>query len=114
MNRHKYNVSPPDQRTYKGRVYHSKAEMIHATTLDLDNAVAWWGRQVPFDLGEDHRYIADFLVQYEDGNQLEVHEVKGRETPAWRKTKQLWRKYGTLPLRVITRGRTVEIIRPQE
>lgn len=107
--RHKYNVSPAEQRTYKGRVYDSKAEMQYAERLDLDPDVMWWLRQPGFDLGEDTRYRADFLVSEFDGN-IHAIDVKGMETPAFRKIKKLWRKYGIMELRVVKKGVTVEVI----
>ena len=98
--------------TYKGRKYDSKAEASWAMRLDEKKAfgiVRTWLRQVPFDLGEDDRYRADFLVLERDGSAYAV-DVKGVETPAWRRTRKLWAKYGPMPLHVIKGGKVAEII----
>ena len=115
---------PPPERVAKYRAepsvhagvrYASKAEANHARRLDADKAagvVDWWVRQVPVMLGEDHRTVVDFLV-CERGRAV-FHEVKGADTPAWRRTRRLWRKrgpsHGPKQLLVFRRGRLAETL----
>lgn len=113
---HKYHAKPT---VYKGRMYDSKAEAEYAAGLDMDRDIAWWLRQVSFDLGEDTRYRADFLVADESsmlgsGTDIYAVDVKGVETAAFRKIKKLWRKYGPVPLHVVKRGKTVEVIERED
>lgn len=102
--RHKYNVSPVDQRTARGRVYASKAEKEYADMLwllrdsgDYDEVV----EQPCVQLGEDFKYRPDFLVIGEAG--IEYVDVKGVETNDFKRTKKLWKKYGRLTLAVVKR-----------
>lgn len=107
--RQKYNAKPTE---YKGRKYDSKAEAEHAKKLDElqeGGIVYLWLRQIPFDLGEDTRYRADFLVIETTGEFYAV-DVKGMETSSWKRTKRLWKKYGVMPLKVIKKGRLSETI----
>lgn len=104
MRRNKYNVSPPGQRTFKGVVYDSKAEMTRACELDLlhrDGRVVVWSRQPSFHLG-DIVYRADFLVSWSDGA-ICVEEVKGVETRAFKERKRLWQQFGPLPLKILSK-----------
>ena len=86
--RNKYNVAPKEQRTYGGRTYDSKAEMVYAQQLDVwkqAGAVKEWFPQVPFILhapsGEKiGSYVADFRVNWADGSVTWV-DVKGLMTP---------------------------------
>ena len=103
---HKYHAKRTE---FQGRSYASKAEAVHAMRLVLDTDVDWWLRQVGVDLGEDTRYRADFLV-YEHGGYVYAVDVKGMETPAFRKIKKLWAKYGPVDLHVVHRGSTVEVV----
>ena len=111
--RSKYQVdhSPRGRmaRTYRGRLYDSRAEMAHAVQLDADPTVDFWLRQVGFDLGEDERYRADFLVRTLAGDVFAV-DVKGVETTAFKRVRRLWAKYGPCELHVVRRGRTAEVI----
>lgn len=105
----KYNAKPTE---YKGRKYDSKAEAAFAKELDRlqeYGTVHLWLRQIPFDLGEDTRYRADFFVIETNGAFYAV-DVKGVETSSWKRTKKLWKKYGVMPLHVIKKGATVEKI----
>jgi hypothetical protein len=61
----KYHVSSAPDRTYKGVVYDSKKEASKATELDLcvqAGEIAFYLRQVPFDLGAGVKYVADFVT----------------------------------------------------
>ena len=107
----KYNARPT---TYKGRHYDSRAEAEYAQLLDNlkeTEIIHLWMRQPAFDLGEDTRYRADFLVIETTGEFYAV-DIKGMETASWKKTKRLWKKYGEMPLRVIKKGRLKETICP--
>ena len=103
----KYNAKPTE---YKGRKYDSKAEALFAVRLDElkdKGIVHLWLRQTPFDLGEDTRYRADFFVIETNGTFYAV-DVKGMETPSFKKIKKLWKKYGEMPLRVWKTNKVVE------
>jgi len=118
---------------YNGVIYDSDQEAQRAMVLDglkADGEVAWWLRQVWIQLGPDHRTRLDFQVAKPayikaewknahdaDGESLIetasdlgavcVHgeDVKGAETPAFKKTRKLWKKYGPFPLYVVkTKG----------
>jgi len=107
--RHKYNAKPT---VYRGWRFDSKAEAQFAMMLDQRKSngdIILWLRQTSFDLGEDTRYRADFVVVERDGETYAV-DVKGMETGSFKKIKKLWKKYGELPLRIIKKGRLVETI----
>jgi hypothetical protein len=73
--RSKYNVSPPEERTYNGIIYHSKKEMHKAMELDLmkqAGLIDHWERQVAYDLPGGDKYMADFVTY----KRIEVIEVK--------------------------------------
>ena len=110
---HKYRAKPT---IYKGRKYASKAEAAYAARLDADPDVMWWLRQPAFDLGEDTRYRADFLVGELGSGHLFVYavDVKGVETDAFKRIKRLWQKYGVMPLHVVKRGETIKVIIVEE
>ena len=100
----KYNATATE---YRGWRFDSKAEANYARELDQkvgSGEVHCWLRQTPFDLGEDTRYRADFLVIEADGTIYAV-DVKGMETQSFKKIKRLWEKYGKIPLRVIKKGK---------
>jgi hypothetical protein len=102
--RQKYNATATE---YRGWRFDSKAEANYARELDEKQGsglVYMWLRQTPFDLGEDTRYRADFLVIETDGTIYAV-DVKGVETQSFKKIKRLWEKYGKIPLRVIKKGK---------
>ena len=83
----KYHVAAPQDRTYNGVRYHSKAEAQYAFELDAQlrqGLIRAWVRQHPFRLVVNGRYLctyrADFVVLRFDGTQ-EVVEVKGSWPP---------------------------------
>lgn len=91
------NVAAKDQRTYAGRVYHSKAEAEYAAKLDLlikAGTVTSWTPQVPIRLLVNGQYITklivDFQVNYRDGS-TELIEIKGMESEAWKVRRKLFR-----------------------
>lgn len=113
--RHKYNAKPT---VYNGVRYDSKAEAQRAEALDLlirAGHVDFWIGQPTFRLGvPENVYRPDFLVihgvQSDWPGVCHVEDVKGVETPAFKRNKRLWDAYGPCPLHVIRRGSTVEVI----
>ncbi|MCO6438967.1 MAG: DUF1064 domain-containing protein [Phycisphaerae bacterium] len=107
--RHKFNA----QRTeYRGFTYDSKAEALRAMELDAlqrGGHIAGWLRQVRIPLGPDFSTMIDFLVFAWDGDspypRAWCEEVKGVETPAFRKVRQLWPKYSALEMRIYKAAR---------
>lgn len=101
---------------FKNRTYASKAEATHAQLRDWElsqGIVAFVLPQPKFVLGDDGDvYVSDFLVVYPDVS-IFADEVKGVETPKFRRDRQLWAKYGPCPLRIYKRGKLVETIVPQ-
>ena len=106
--RHKYHVANAADRTYGGRVFDSKREMIKAQELDLlklaGDITEWWPQyRIPLVVNGSKvaEYIADFRVLYPDGH-YELVEVKGCETAAWKLKYKLVRAlYPRLILRVV-------------
>lgn len=98
-------------------MYDSAAEAARARELDLliaGGIVLAALRQPTFRLGiSEHVYRADFLVWGADGSTW-VEDVKGYETPKFRKDVKLWHKYGRFPLHIIQRGRCTTVINPRE
>jgi hypothetical protein len=119
FSKNKYHVSPPNERTARGRVYASKAEKQYADLLwalvGQPDGICLIVEQPSIRLGEDTVYKPDFLVIPEADDPYCV-DVKGMETSEWKKTKILWAKYGRIPLRVVkksgTKFNTTEIIAP--
>ena len=99
----KYNAK---KTQYRGWNFDSRAEAKYAEYLDggvESGEIYCWFRQTPFDLGEDTRYRADFVVIEADFTIYAI-DVKGMETPGFKKIKKLWEKYGKIPLRIIKKG----------
>lgn len=95
----KYKAQPV---TYAGERYDSKAEAAYAKWLDTveraEQTVVLM-RHPRFKLGcTENVYEADFLVIMD--KVLHVIDVKGSETPKFKRDKKLWARYGKLPLRV--------------
>jgi len=113
--RHKYRVAPKEERTARGRVYASKAERLYADQLYVllaGGAIKSIEEQPKVTLGiPENVYIPDFHVIYRDGP-AEWIDVKGFETKKFRHDKKLWKKYGPGPLRIVRKGKTVEVIHP--
>ena len=105
----KYNATATE---YRGWRFDSKAEANYARELDEkvgSGEVYMWLRQTPFDLGEDTRYRADFLVIETDGTIYAV-DVKGYQTQSFKRIKRLWKKYGKIPLQIVKKGKVVETL----
>lgn len=102
--RHKYNVSAPEARTWRERTYASKAEMLYAQLLNLeldDGQLIEIVEQPRIRLGPDFVYVPDFLVIPSGNGEPWYVDVKGVQTPQFRKAKKLWAKYGRLSLCVM-------------
>lgn len=116
--RNKYRAKPTD---YNGVRYASLTEAGYAQVLDTliqFGEVRWWLGQPRFRLGvPENVYVPDFLVFPASGCEYAV-DVKGVETPKFRKDKKLWAAYGPCPLVVIARKNrryvTRETINPKE
>lgn len=105
----KYNATATE---YRGWRFDSKAEAKYAMELDRkveSGEIYMWLRQTPFDLGEDTRYRADFVVIESDGTIYAV-DVKGMETQSFKRIKRMWKKYGMLPLQIVKKGIVVETL----
>lgn len=91
MRRNKYNVSPAEQRRWRGKTYDSKAEMQYAQQLDLRlraNDILGYAEQPQVHLAGEWRYKPDFVV-------FEKHEsyyvdVKGVETQSFKNVCKAW------------------------
>lgn len=118
--RNKFNVAPKEQRTHNGKVYASKAEAEYAAVIGLSlraGAILCVQEQPCVTLGlPELKYIPDFLITNNDGSKFYV-DVKGMETPIFRKNKKLWAKYGPGQLHIVKKSgkrfKPVEIITPQ-
>ncbi len=110
--RGKFRVSPANQRTWNGIVFHSKLEMLLGQMLFIGLETGVWTeieRQVKIELAEFVTYVADFIATTPDGKKV-VWEAKGAETAAWRRVKKAWKKYGPYELRIVKyRGRGIGI-----
>lgn len=119
MSFNKYKVSPKEDRTWRGKVYASKGEMryrrdvLHLLEKSINDDILIV-EQPRFQLGPDHIYVPDFLV-INDGPEAYAIDFKGVETPAFKKAKKLWRKYGRIHLHIVrakgkTKFETTEIL----
>lgn len=115
--RSKYGVAPKEKRTWCGVTYASQMEMRRLISLHRRVELAEFLaviEQPKFRLGDSNAiYIADALVIPLKGRPW-VEDVKGRETPKFRRDRNLWARYGELPLDVVTwvnGGWSHEIIR---
>jgi len=87
----KYNVSPANQRSYKGRTYDSKAEMLYCQRLDLlikSGDVLDYCEQPKVLICGTLWYKPDFFV-IEERDAYYV-DVKGVETQEFVKIKKAW------------------------
>lgn len=83
-------VAPKEDRSYEGRCYHSKNEMLYAAKLDLLLKAGKIQRvepqiRIPLRVNDQLvcTMVADFLVVNNDGTR-EYHEVKGMESEVYR------------------------------
>lgn len=127
--RSKYRAIPT---VYKGVRYPSKSEASWAEYLDQEKALGIFEAvigQPRFHVGPDAEVInPDFLLIMKPealkdavfkkifeatGLMHFVDEVKGMETPTYKKKKKDWAKYGPCAYRVIKRGKVVEVLIPE-
>lgn len=95
----KYGVAPPERRTWRGRVYPSRGQMLRAQELELlerSGAVEALREEVPFPLEVNGvlicTYVADFVyLEHAGGGRLVevVEDFKGMRTPAYRLKRKL-------------------------
>lgn len=101
--RHKYSACPT---SHGGVRYASKAEASRAVELDLlirAGDLKRIDRQVRIALGiAENVYVVDFVVTPMRGRPW-AEDVKGYETPAFKRHKRLWRRYGPMPLLILKR-----------
>ena len=114
--RNKYRVAAPTARTWNGKTYASKAEMLRAQWLAASTQFMEIVEQPRLWLGvRENVYVPDFLVIPRSGVPW-YEDVKGVETTQFRKVKKLWAAYSRLPLRIIKLSKgvfeVVEIISP--
>lgn len=88
-------VASKEDRTYEGRCYHSKNEMLYAAKLDLLlKAGKIWRVEpqirIPLRVNDQLvcTMVADFLIVNNDGTK-EYHEVKGMETDTYKLKRKL-------------------------
>jgi len=113
--RNKFNVAPVNRRTYKGRTYDSRAEMLYAQHLDLlvrSGDVVDYCDQPKVHISGDLWYRPDYLVLEPDD--AYYVDVKGVMTDGFRKVMAAWPARTGLPLRVIKHQRgkfiTTEVV----
>lgn len=124
MSYNKYGVAPREERTFRGKVYPSKAEATAARDFSL-NPNLTVVEQVVYQLGcPENEFTIDFFIIDKVKPWLEqmlpgvdgmahlhriqcqngyVVEVKGSETRDFRRCRVLWRKYGPVPMVVLKR-----------
>jgi len=87
------------KKEYKGGLYHSTKEAIHAQELDLllkTKKIKSWRRQVKIDLQSNGYHIANYYVDFEvthNDGLIEFQEVKGYETDVF---KMKWRLFESM------------------
>ncbi len=114
--RSKYNAKRTE---YNGVGYASKAEAARAQELDLllkAGEIRDWIGQPTVRLGiPENVYKPDFHVTPLQGYPW-YEDVKGMETPKFRRDKKLWGRYGRADLKIIKSVRkqlvVVEVIHP--
>lgn len=100
--RSKYHAKKAE---YAGESYDSKAEAAYAKHLDSDlscaaGGILFYNRQPKFTLGcPENIYKPDFLIVYQ--RHVVAVDIKGHETPKFKKDRKLWAKYGPCPLQIV-------------
>jgi len=103
--RNKYRVAPKAERTWNGRVYASKAEMLRAKELTVleSRGELMFKHQPRYTLGvKENVFIADFEVMGRSGR-VHTEDVKGVMTPKFRRDRRLWAEYGPHDLVILKR-----------
>ncbi len=91
-------VAPADERTYNGRLYHSKSEMVFAQELDIQmkcGAIQNWIAQAAYPIRWPDgplicKLVVDFEILNNDGTRT-CYEVKGHETDIFKLKLKLFR-----------------------
>ena len=89
--RNKFNVSEPERRTYKGRTYDSRAEMLYAQRLDLllmSGDIIDYVEQPRVHIAGDLRFKPDFFVI--EPTTAYFVDVKGVITDGFKKICDAW------------------------
>lgn len=111
--RNKYNRADKEDRTWEGKVYDSKAEMVYRRdileTMLKSGDVLSVTEQPRVHLGDRvNVYVPDYLVIPREGRPYFV-DVKGMETAKFKKDVARWRLRGPLELLVVKqKGRGFE------
>lgn len=108
----KANKHRAQPTVYGGVRYASKREAEYAAMLDRaqgKGSIRFWIGQPRFRLGvAENVYVADFLVVQIDAGAYAV-DVKGRDTPKFRRDRKLWERFGPCRLHIEYRDRCVII-----
>ena len=128
MSRYRYGVvkrSSPERRTFRGYVFDSLLEHSRAQQLAVGEADGYeWAYHPMYFLGcPENKYKADFKVKHPRLRYIEVHcptrknptrriridgcnewveEIKGPVRTGIGRLKELWKKYGPVPLIIHT------------
>ena len=108
LKRHKFGVSPADERTRDGRVFDSKAEARRYDLLMLayrEGRITYPMLQPRFQLPGHADYKADFMFcvlanfdRYEEGD-IAIEDVKGHRTQAYKtKKRAVEKRYAPLAI----------------
>lgn len=79
---------------FNGRVFSSKREADYARLLTLQQKageIICWAAQVPVDIGNDEKYVMDFLVIDNDWNP-HIVDSKGSPTRDYLRKKKMFEK----------------------
>lgn len=103
--RNKFGVSDPSRRRVGGRTYASRAEMRYAERLYAQLAygsITLVIEQPRVVLGViENVYVPDFFVALPRVDDMWFVDVKGPETPKFRRDMKLWARYGPARLEVV-------------
>ena len=99
--RHKFKVSPPEERRVDGIIFASKKESNYYQQLKLEQRageVVFFLRQVPFALpGNREKYFLDFMVFRKNGD-IDFIDCKGMRTQVYKRKKKLVEE--TYPIKI--------------
>ena len=107
--KHKYHAKPLE---FNGRTYPSTAQAHRAMELDAlkkDGEIRDYFEEVWVILGPDERTRVDFMVV--GFGSVWFEDVKGMETPRFRKIRKLWEKYARFTLHII-KGKKTDFVVP--
>ena len=107
---HKFNAVAVERDGFR---FKSKMQRKRYDELKLAQTagdVVMFLQEVPFRM-PGTVYWADFLVFWSNGTTT-VEDVKGMETPRFKKIRKLWKRYGVMPLRIVKKNSQTEILEP--